>query len=136
MTGSAPSPAPLAAFRAPVCCRRSAQAVTLTGAAADPAGEPLILTLITSTAADLPGSLGDVTVVAVAEHRYRIASASRSWVVEATSVHLHHDVGDAFYRAIPPRPVPLKKRLFWAAVLALASTRAGKRLLLSLRRHT
>jgi len=135
MTGSDPSPSPLAALRSPVSCRRTAQAVTLTGAAADPAGERLILTLITSTAADLPGSLADVTVVEIAEHRYRIASASRSWVVEATSVHLHHDVGDAFYRAIPPRTVPLKKRVFWAAVLALASTRAGKRLLLSLRRQ-
>lgn len=135
MTGSAPSPSPLAVFRGPVSCRRSAEAMTLSGAAADAAGERLILTLIESTAADLPSSLGDVTVAKVDEHRYRITAASRSWVVEATSVHVHHDVGDAFHRAIPPRPAPLKKRVFWAVVLALASTRAGKRLLLSLRRQ-
>jgi hypothetical protein len=109
--------------------------VTLSGAAAHPAGERIILTLFTSSAADLPTSLSAVAVAELTGDRYRIASASRSWILEATSVHVHHDIADAFYRAIAPRTVPLKKRLFWAVVLALASTRAGKRLLLSLRRQ-
>jgi hypothetical protein len=56
-------------------------------------------------------------------------------MIEATSLHVHRDVGNAFYRAVPPRLVPLRKRLFWRVVLALAGTGAGKRLLLSIRRR-
>jgi hypothetical protein len=135
VTGSDPSPSLLAAFRGAVDCRRTAEALILTGAAADPADGRLILTLITASAADLAASLTDATVAALDEHRYRITCGSRSWVVEAASVHVHYDIGEAFYRAIPPRPAPLTKRLFWGAVLALAGTRAGKRLLLSVRRR-
>ncbi len=135
MTGSDSSPAPLAAFRGPVTCRCTAEAVTLMGAAADPDGDRLILTLFTPTAADLPNSLTAPAIVGLGERRYRISSASGSWIIEAGSAHVHRDIGEAFYRAIPPRPAPLKKRVFWAVVLALAGTRAGKRLLLSLRRQ-
>jgi hypothetical protein len=49
-------------------------------------------------------------------------------------VHLHRDVAPPFYRALPPRPVPPGKRLFWRLVLALAASRAGLSILRSLRR--
>ena len=125
----------LAAFRGPVACRPGANAVTLTGAAADSGDDILIVTFVGSKASDFPESLAAVTVRAVDERHYRIVTESRNWIVEANSLHVHRDVGSAFYRAIPPRPAPLKKLLFWRVVLALAGTHAGKRLLLSLRRQ-
>jgi hypothetical protein len=126
-------PQPLAAFRGPVTCRRTFNALTLSGAAADSRDDRLILTFIRPALADVPPSLTAPEVIALDEHHYRIICSSRRCDIEATSAHVHRDVGHAFYRALPPRPAPLKKRLFWRVVLALAGTRAGKRLLLSLR---
>jgi hypothetical protein len=128
-------PTALAAFRGPVTCRRGLSALTLTGCAADSADDRLIVTFIAATVADFPDSLSAATIRARDERRYRILSGSQEWIVEAMSVHVHRDIGREFYRAIPPRPVPRKKRFFWRVVLALAATRAGKRLLLSLRRQ-
>jgi len=127
---------PLAAFRGAVACRRSREALILSGSAADCADDRLILTFISPASDELPDSLTSATVRAGDERHYRITSAAREWVVEATSLHVHRDVGDAFYRAVPPRRVPLKKRLFWQVVLALAATRPGKRLLLAMRRRS
>jgi hypothetical protein len=124
---------PLAAFRGPVSCARTLNALTLTGPAAGSPEERLIVTFIDPTPRVAPDSLAAAEVHALDEHHYRIIASAHSWDVEAASVHVHRDIGGAFYRAIPPRPVPLKKRLFWRFVLALAGTRAGKRLLLSRR---
>jgi hypothetical protein len=124
---------PLAALRGSVTCRRTAAALTLSGPAADSTADILIVTFIGPTAADLPGCLTDAAVLALDEERYRITSGPSNWIVAARSVHVHRDIGNAFYRAVPPRPAPLTKRLFWRVVLALAGTRAGKRLLLALR---
>jgi hypothetical protein len=121
-------------MRGPVTCRRTPNALTLSGCAGDSADDRLILTFIAPSIPDLPDSLNAATVLALDERRFRIASGSRDWIVEATSLHVHRDIGNVFYRAVPPRPAPLRKRLFWRVVLALAATRAGKRLLLSLRR--
>jgi hypothetical protein len=66
--------------------------------------------------------------------RYRIASPAGDWLINARAVHLHRDVAPPFYRALPPRPVPPGKRLFWRLVLALAASRAGLSILRSLRR--
>jgi hypothetical protein len=131
---SASPPSPLAALLGPVTCHRGADALTLSGAAADSADDMLILTFIAATVPDLPGALDAATISALDRDRYRIASGSGEWVVGATSLHVHRDIGRVFYRAIPPRAVPLRKRLFWRGMLALAGTSAGKRLLLSLRR--
>lgn len=136
MTGSVPPPWQLASFQGLVACRRSANLLTLTGAAADSAEDVLILTFIAPVAPQLPDRLTAASVCARDGGRYGIGSASSDWVVEATSVHVHRDIGSAFYRAVPPRPTPLKKRLLWRAVLALAASRAGKRLLWSLRGQT
>ena len=135
MTDTDPVPAPLAAFRGPVTCRRAAGVLTLTGAAADSADDILILTVVAPTLPGLPDRLTAATVRALSERRYRITCASENWVVEAASIHVHRDIGKVFYRAVPPRPAPLGKRLFWRAMLALAGTGPGKRLLLSLRRR-
>jgi hypothetical protein len=124
----------LAAFRGPVHCGRTPGALTLTGPAADSQEERLILTFVGPGLPDVPASLRDPEVLALAERRYRIRTPVRSWEIEPRSVHLHRDIGKAFYRAIPPRRVPLRKRLFWGLVLMLAATRAGRRVLFSLRR--
>lgn len=136
MSDTDPTVSLLAAFRGPVSCSRTAGALVLSGSAADSADDRLILTLISPSIADIPGSLDAVILTAVGEHRYRIASASRDLVVEATSLHVHRDIGKAFYRAVPPRPVPLRKRLFWSMVLWLAGSRTGKQVLSSLRRQS
>ena len=135
MTDIHPMSPPFIAFRGPVTCRKIGGALTLTGSAADSSGDILILTFIAPRLPELPGSLTAATVRAGDGHRYTINSESGDWVIEATSVHVHRDIGGTFYRAVPPRPAPLGKRLFWRWVLALAGTRLGKRLLLSLRRR-
>ena len=133
MTDSAPSPPPLAGFRGAVACRRTVDALILSGCAADSADEVLILTLVSAGPAELPESLSAAVVTMLDEQHLRITSGSRDWVVAATSVHLHRDIRRAFYRAVPARPAPLIKRLFWRIVMALAGNRAGKRLLLAIR---
>jgi len=58
------------------------------------------------------------------------------WVIHAEQGHfdlgavrlfVHEDVSAQAALAVPPRPVPLGKRLFWRAVFALLATRAGRR---------
>ena len=134
MTDTDPTVSLLAAFRGAVACRRTAGALILSGYAADSTTDRLILTLVSSSIPDIPDSLTAVILTAAGDGRYRIASESWELVVEATSLHVHRDVGTVFYRAVPPRPVPFTKRLFWLAVLWLAGTRTGKRALSSLRR--
>ena len=136
MSDTDPTVSLLAAFRGTVSCSRTAGALTLSGAAADSADDRLILTLISPSIPDIPDSLDAVILTAVGEHRYRLASGSRDLVVEATSLHVHRDIGKAFYRAVPPRPVPLRKRLFWSLVLWLAGSPTGKQVLASLRRQS
>lgn len=135
VTDSASPASAVAAFRGTVPCRRFANALTLAGPAADSADDELILSFIVRDFPALPESLTAPVVVALDEQRYRIVSLAGEWVIEATSLHVHRDIGNTFYRAIPPRPAPLAKRFFWRLVLALAGSRAGKRLLLSLRRR-
>jgi hypothetical protein len=108
--------------------------VTLAGTAADADDESLIVTFVTSRAGDIPDFLTAPEVTAIDEQRFRITSASGAWELEAGWPHVHRGVGTALYRAIRPRPAPLRKRLFWRAVLALAGSTAGKRLLRALRR--
>jgi hypothetical protein len=129
------SSSPLAAFRGTVLCRRTPVALILAGPPADSDGERLLLTFSAPTSPDLPDSLAGAAVHALDGRHYRITSGSRDWIIEASSVHVHRDIGDAFYRAVPPRPVPLMKRLFWRVVLAWAHTSTGKRALLAIRRR-
>src|SRR5262249_55297742 len=85
--------------------------------------------------AALPEALEDATVEQVEAGKYRIRSGQREWVFPARAAHLHREVSAPFYRAIAPRIVPWKKRMFWRVVLTLAASPMGKRLLLALRRR-
>lgn len=135
MTDSVPPPSALAVFRGAVVCRRFANVITLAGPAADSPDDDLILSFIARDFPGLPEFLTAPVVVALDEHRYRVISRSQDWIIEATSLHVHRDIGNSFYRAIPPRAVPLVKRFFWRMVLVLAGSRAGRGLLLSFRRR-
>ena len=128
---------PVAGFRGPVTCRRDPgvrPGLTLTGAAADDSGETLIVTFLGAAPQDLPRTLPAASVVALDGQSYRITSAPQQWPVCARTVHVHRDVTAAFYHAVPPRPVPWTRRLFWRLVLLLAGERAGRRVLRALRR--
>jgi hypothetical protein len=136
---------PLASFRGAVSAARAAYAplgLTLTGtstASATQGGEPTQLAFSGAAPALLPAVLQDLTVSQPEGGHYRLSAAGiggqrEEWLLEARAAHLHHDVGAAFYRALPPRAVPWSRRLLWALLLRLAASRAGLSLLAALRR--
>lgn len=126
---------PLVAFRGRVTCTRTAgvPVLTLSGTGA-PSGAETALAFSASAVPDLPDTLQDATVEQLGGGQYRIVSAKREWLISASAAHLHREIAEQFYRAIPPRPVPWRKRLFWRAVLTLAASRAGLAALRALRR--
>ena len=126
----------LAIFRGSVRCRHAAHApqLTLSGNAAQPPGEQMTVAFSTTAPADCPDTLEEAVVEQLGGGRYRIWSGPHEWLISAAAVHLHREVAAEFYRALPPRPVPWVKRLFWRIVLALAASRAGLAVLRVLRR--
>jgi hypothetical protein len=129
-------PERLATFRGAVHCRRAQTVLglTLTGSTAEAPEEPTALAFSASAPGDLPATLQDAVVDHLGGTRYRIGVERREWLIEAQAVHLHREIAAQFYRAIPPRPAPWAKRVFWRVVLALAASRAGIALLRALRR--
>jgi hypothetical protein len=128
---------PLVAFHGPVAVERASAfgaRLTLLGAAGEGPAEPTALTFSGAAPAGLPAALADVRVTPAGGARYRLTSAAGEWLVDAPAAHLHHDVGVDFYRALPPRRVPILKRCLWAVVLTLAKSRPGLALLAALRR--
>lgn len=124
-------------FQGGVSCRRDEGplGLTLTGRTSDRPEEVATLAFAGAAPQGLPEALEDATVEQDEAGRYRIWSGTREWLLCARSAHLHREVSSTFYRAISPRPVPWSKRLFWRVVLALAASRMGKTLLLTLRRR-
>jgi hypothetical protein len=129
-------PERLATFRGEVHCELSpaVPGLTLRGVSAQPPAEPTSLAFSGSAPADLPERLEDAVVEHLDGEQYRIAERARSWLITASAVHLHREIAAQFYQAIPPRPAPWVKRLFWRAVLGLAASRAGLLILRGLRR--
>jgi hypothetical protein len=126
-------PTGVAAFRGPVRCRRDPAGpleITLEGHAA---GDPLTIAFSGATDPGLPEALDDAVVERVGPARYRIASGTRAWLIEAAAIHLHRDVAREFYRALPPRPAPAARRLVFRLALLLAGSRAGLAVLRALR---
>ncbi len=58
--------------------------------------------------------------------RCRVAMLGREWLLVSPRTFVHHDASGAFYAALPPRRVPLVKRVFWRFLLAAAGSRAGR----------
>jgi hypothetical protein len=129
---------PLVAFHGAVAVQRQsagALGLTLIGAAGEGPAEPTSLAFSGKAPEGLPEALADLKVVAAGATRYLLESAAREWPLQAAAAHLHHDVGTAFCRALPPRRVPLAKRCLWALVLTLAASRSGLAVLAALRRQ-
>jgi len=82
----------------------------------------------------LPARLPEARLESLGAGEYRIVSGERSWCLQARALHVTRAVAEEFYRALPPRPTPLHRRLLWRALLALAASRAGLALLRALRR--
>jgi hypothetical protein len=115
-----------------VSCRRDGEGplgLILVGRTLDRPDEVVHMAFAAAAPADLPDAIEEPTVESLGANRYRISSGDRSWTLAGVA-HIHREVATAFYKALPPRPVPLRKRLFWRVMLALAATPAGRRLLL------
>jgi hypothetical protein len=69
-----------------------------------------------------------LTRATVASHPGCIIDAEQGrFDLGAVRLFVHEDVSAQAALAVPPRAVPLGKRLFWRAVFALLATRAGRR---------
>ena len=125
----------LARLGAAVSCTRAPDIATLSlhGVSADARPEETTITFSAPGALDLPARLADVLVEHLGAHEYRISAAPRVWQFTARAAHVHREVAAQFYQAIPPRPVPAGKRLFWRTVLMLAANRGAFALLRKLR---
>ncbi|MGQ0833653.1 MAG: hypothetical protein ACT4O5_01815 [Gammaproteobacteria bacterium] len=105
--------------------------LTLIGREGD---EPVQVAFACPPGIEVPERLDARVVERTAPGTYRIGGERDGLVLDATRVFIHRDVTRAFYRAVPPRRAPLAKRAFWRAVLALAATRIGQRMLFAVRR--
>jgi hypothetical protein len=122
-------------FKGSVTCQRESAGplgLTLSGISPEHPGEVVHLAFSGGAPPELPHVLNDVHVERLEPHRYQVSSGGRSWSVTGVP-HLHRTVGRAFYAAVPPRPVPLRKRIFWRVALALASSAPGRAVLFRLR---
>ncbi|MGH8258274.1 MAG: hypothetical protein ACREUG_01135 [Steroidobacteraceae bacterium] len=107
------------------CCRiAGAGLVTLSGATEQ--GGRACLTIEAEAPAYLPSWTEEGAVEQLDERRYRVSMPGHECIIEATRSFVHEDVSDAFYAALPPRRVPLGKRLFWRLVLSAAASRAAR----------
>jgi hypothetical protein len=115
-----------------ISCRRDGEGplgLILVGRTQDRPEEAVQMAFTCPAPLDMPDALDDVTVTRLSPRQYRISSGRKSWTLDAVA-HVHREVATTFYKALPPRPVPLRKRLFWRLVLALAANPAGRWLLL------
>jgi hypothetical protein len=106
-------------------CRATPASVTLVGHTES--GGRVHLTLATAATADLPAVIEEGAVELLDGGRCRISAPGREWLLLSPRTFLHHDASRALYAALPPRRVPLAKRLLWHLVLAVAASRAGRR---------
>ncbi|HTX24197.1 MAG TPA: hypothetical protein VMD03_06040 [Steroidobacteraceae bacterium] len=86
------------------------------------AGESAYLSLVGQVPEDLPARLDAASVDRIDAGHYRIAAGERIWTMSVSRCDLHCDLGERFYRAVPPRRAPLSRRILWRLVLAAART--------------
>jgi hypothetical protein len=120
-------------FRGWISCRRDGEGplgLILVGRTSQHRREEAVQIAFSCPApVDVPEALEDARVEFLGGNRHRLTSGDKSWTLEGAA-HVHREVAGAFYKAIPPRAVPWRKRLFWRVMLGLASNRLGRRLLL------
>ena len=123
---------PVIGFRGKVELRRNASSplgLTLVGKSADHTNEMAYVSFVMTPPADLPRELNDVLVHRIDARHFQLSSDGTEWLLSATGVHVHRDVSEVFYKAVPPRPVPLSKRLMWRIIVGLADTPIGRALI-------
>jgi hypothetical protein len=123
---------PVISFRGKVELRRNASSplgLTLVGKSADHTNEMAYASFVMKPPVDLPRELNDVLVHRIDAGHFQLTSSDREWLFSATGMHVHRDVSEAFYKAVPPRPVPLSKRLMWRIIVGLADTPIGRALI-------
>lgn len=91
--------------------------------------EVLHVAFVGTAPADFPQRLDTAVVEPAGADEYRIVSGGERRTLRAQRVFVHRDVRKAFCGAVPARPVPVVKRLFWRAVLAFAASPIGRRVL-------
>ena len=131
---NAPGEAPRAIhFRGWISCRRDGEGplgLILVGRTSQHRRDEAVQVAFSCPApVDLPEALEDARIEFLGGHRHRLTSGDKSWTLDGP-VHVHREVAGAFYKAIPPRPVPWRKRLFWRVMLGLASNPLTRKLLL------
>ncbi|MGH8220511.1 MAG: hypothetical protein ACREUT_18405 [Steroidobacteraceae bacterium] len=113
-------------FEGPIeCCCTASACVTLSARAEH--GERAYLTLAVAAPADLPPRLDVGTVEWLDGGSCRIVTPGREWRLESRRSFVHRDASAAFYAALPPRRVPLAKRMLFRLMLAAAGSRIGRR---------
>lgn len=65
--------------------------------------------------------------------RFHVQDAQCRWEIEALSVHVHRDVREIFFAAVPPRRAPPMRRLFFTLAPILVANPLGRWLLHALR---
>jgi hypothetical protein len=123
---------PVLAFDGPVQVRSDLSGplgFTLTGRGAGENSEMTELAFVCRAPEDVPLLLENVAVHRLGVTQFQLYGSGQEWTFEAAGVHIHRDVTDVFYKAVPPREAPLKKRVFWRVVLSLAPTAFGRALL-------
>lgn len=100
-----------------------------------PAASQLIIDIVADGAAArelaevATAALRDAVLFRNAGHAadWWLESGNDRWLLPAVRVFAHRDFGAEALAAIPPRRVPLGKRLFWSTLLTLLRTDAGRR---------
>jgi hypothetical protein len=119
-------------FQGWVSCRRDGEGplgLILVGRPKERPDEGMQMAFACPAPIDLPEALEEARVERLGPRQYRLTSGDRSWTLDGVA-HIHREIAGAFYKALPPRPVPLRKRVFWRVMLGLAATSAGRWLLL------
>lgn len=123
MSSDAAPPAAIIAFKGATAVRQrpdSALPFVLVGESRDARGETLLLALTRVPVPPPSDLLTELTVELSAGGRYTLRAAEGVFQIDGARHFLHHDVGPAFYRVLPPFEVPWLKRALWRAILIAA----------------
>lgn len=130
--GEVRADAVVARFRGTVRCAATPGAPYFTLSGTTPEGEPVTVTFAGSVPEALPETLDAPLIEAAEGQGYLIREGSRRWAVAARAVHVHREL-PGFYSVIEPQVPPLKRRLLWSLLMALAARPLGLALLRRLR---
>jgi len=99
----------------------AAVALSIAGEPRSQAGlEPKLLLALTGSAQVSAEVLTDLRVETDGAGNYWLRAAEGTFELGPARHFLHRDVSAAFYRVLPPFPVPWTKRALWRALLAIA----------------